>query len=374
MLFEGENSIDKISEVIKRNDVFKVLIVTDKTIPKLGIMDGLLESLNKEGIKFKIYDRTVSNPTINNIEEALKIYHNNNCNAIIAFGGGSPIDCAKGVAACVARPDKSIQQMKGMLKVRKKIPLLFAIPTTAGTGSEATIAAVISDSSTHEKYAINDIVLIPHYAILDASLTVNLPPDITSTTGMDTLTHAIEAYIGRSNTKETKELSKQAIKLVFENIYQAYSDGTNLVVRENMLKASYYAGIAFTRAYIGYVHAISHALSGFYGLPHGKTNAIILPYVLAYYGDSVYKPLSELANLVGIGGADDNIEQKSYAFIESIKKLNNKMNIPEKITGIKESDIPLMVERAFKEANPIYPVPKLLTRKDLFNIFIMIKE
>lgn len=374
VLFEGENSINKLSNVIKSNGVHKVLIVTGRTIPKLGLMDGLLNGLNNEEIKFQIYDRTVPNPTIDNIEEALRMYHDHNCDAIIAFGGGSPMDCAKGVAARVARPDKSIPQMKGLLKVRKKTPLLFAIPTTAGTGSEATIAAVISDSSTHEKYAINDMALIPHYAVLDPTLTVGLPPNITSTTGMDTLTHAIEAYIGRSNTNETKELSKMAVKLVFENIYKAYSNGTNLEVRENMQKASYYAGVAFTRAYVGYVHTIAHALGGLYEVPHGKTNAVVLPYVLAYYGDSAYSSLSELADLVSVGEPQDSSEQKSFKFIDSIKELNRKMNIPEKISGIKESDIPLLVERAFKEANPLYPVPKILTRQDLFNIFNMIKE
>jgi len=275
--------------------------------------------LKKESVNYFIYDKTVPNPTIDNIEEALKIYNTNNCNGIVAFGGGSPIDCAKGVACRVARPQKTIAQMKGLLKVRKKLPLLIVIPTTAGTGSETTIAAVISNPSTHEKYAINDPVMIPQYAVLDPVITAGLPPHLTATTGMDALTHAVEAYIGRSNTKETKRKAIKATKLIFNNIYKAYSDGSDLEARENMQKASFYAGIAFTRAYVGYVHAIAHSLGGFYGVPHGFANAIILPYILEAYGKSAYQKLSELADAVGITEVSDTKEQKAHKFIEAIK-------------------------------------------------------
>lgn len=348
------------------------MIVTDNSIASLGLMKELLKGLKAEGISYVIYDKTVPNPTIDNVEEALVTYKTNHCQALIAFGGGSPMDCAKGVGARVARPDKKIPQMKGQLKVRKKIPLLFAVPTTAGTGSEATIAAVLTDSRTHEKYAINDMALIPHYAVLDPLLTVGLPEHITSTTGIDALTHAIEAYIGRSNTKETKELSRIAVKLIFDNLYEAYSNGINLTVRTKMQKASYYAGVAFTRAYVGYVHAIAHTLGGFYGIPHGLANAVILPYVLEYFRDSVHKPLAELADFVGIGEAYPTVKQKAEVFIEEIKRLNKRLNIPNKIEGINEADIPMMVERAYKEANPLYPVPKILSRDDLFNLYKMI--
>lgn len=372
-LLVGEGSLIKLPALIINKDINRILIVTDKGIATLGLMDNLMEALTNKGIQYFVYDRTVPNPTIDNIEEALEMYRSNHCDGIIAFGGGSPIDCAKGVAARVARPQKAIPQMKGELKVRKKIPPLFAVPTTAGTGSEATLAAVISNSETHEKYAINDTALIPHVAVLDPLLTVKLPPHITSTTGMDALTHAVEAYIGRSNTKETIACSREAVKLIFENLYEAYANGTDIVARTNMQRASYLAGVAFTRAYIGYVHAIAHTLGGFYNIPHGLANAVILPYVLEYYGESVHKPLAELADLVGITESTDNIEQKATKFIEAIKKLNEDMNIPKKINGIVESDIPLMVERALKEANPFYPVPKILFREDLTKLYGMIR-
>lgn len=373
-LLEGENSLSVFSKQIKNRGINRVLIITDKGITSLGLMDVLLKDLQAERITFDVYDNTVANPTIENIEEALNIYKEKNCEAIIAFGGGSPMDCAKAVGARVARPDKSISQMKGQLKVRKKIPPLFAVPTTSGTGSEATLAAVITDSKTHEKYAINDTVLIPELAVLDPMLTIKLPPHITSATGMDALTHAVEAYIGRSNTAETKQCSREAVKLIFENIFEAYTNGTNVSARRNMQKASYLAGVAFTRAYVGYVHAIAHTLGGFYSIPHGLANAVILPYVLEYYGDSVHERLAELADLVEIVEPTDTIEQKATKFIEAIKKFNDDMNIPKKVTGIVDKDIPLMIERALKEANPLYPVPKIFTKKDMLQLYEMIKK
>jgi alcohol dehydrogenase class IV len=372
-LLEGENSLIKLPKLIKSKNIDSVLIVTDKGITSIGLMDEFLKGLKEEEITFFVYDKTVPNPTIDNIEEALQIYKANNCKGIVAFGGGSPMDCAKGVGARVARPNKSIPQMKGVLKILKKLPPLFAIPTTAGTGSEATLAAVISNCKTHEKYAIMDTPLIPHYAVLDPFLTVKLPPHITAATGIDALTHAIEAYVGRSNTKETTQYSKKAVKLIFENLYEAYSNGTNITARTNMQKAAYLAGIAFTRAYVGYVHAIAHTLGGFYSVPHGLANAIILPYVLDYYGESIHKPLAELAEIVGIGEPADTHEQKARKFIEAIKELNRRMDIPERVSGIVDSDIPLMVQRAIKEANPLYPVPKILFKEDLFHLYQLIK-
>jgi len=374
ILIEGENSIRRLSDYIKEKKINNVLIVTDAVISSLGLMDGMLEDLKSASILYTIYDKTVPNPTVDNIEEALALFHSNKCQGIIAFGGGSSMDCAKGVGARVARPKKSVARMKGVLKIRKRIPTLFAVPTTAGTGSEATLAAVISNRETHEKYPINDTSLIPHYAVLDPLLTVGLPPHITSTTGMDALTHAVEAYIGRSNTDFTRKLSRDAVKLIFENIYTAYSNGTDINARKNMQKAAYYAGVAFTRACVGYVHAVAHTLGGFYGTPHGLANAVILPYVLDYFGESVHKPLSELSDLVGLGSPDASMEEKSNLFISAVKDFNLKMNIPLKIKGIKEEDIPIMVDRAYKESNPLYPVPRIFSKKDFYNIFQLIKE
>lgn len=255
----------------------EVLIVTDKGIVSLGLLNGLLQDLADTGIRYVVYDNTVPNPTIDNIEEALEAYKKEECQGIIAVGGGSSMDCAKGVGARIARFNKTIPKMKGQFKVLKKLPPLFAVPTTAGTGSETTVAAVTTDSRTHEKYAINDLSLIPHYAVLDPVLTVKLPPSITATTGIDALTHAVEAYIGQRNTTQTILQARTAVELIFENLYEAYQNGENLVAREKMQKASFLAGAAFTRAYVCNVYAIAHTLGGFYSVPHGLANSVLLP-------------------------------------------------------------------------------------------------
>lgn len=373
-LIEGENSLLKLPVFIKSKGIKKVLIVTDKGISSLGLVEPLKEGLEKEGIAYAFYDKTVPNPTIDNIEEAAALYRENGCEAIIAFGGGSPMDCAKGVGARIARPDKPIPKMKGVLKVLRKLPPLFAIPTTAGTNSEATLAAVITNSETHEKYPINDVVLIPRYAVLDPVLTKGLPKHITSTTGMDALTHAVEAYIGRSNTRETEDMAKKAVKLIFDNLKEAYDNGSNLEARRNMQFAAYYAGVAFTRAYVGYVHAVAHTLGGMYNVPHGLANAVILPVVLEAFGESAHKRLAELADVAGITSEGETDEQKANKFIAAIKEMNAYMQIPTAIKGIKDEDLPILAKRAFKEANPLYPVPRLMGLDEITKIFKAVQE
>ena len=363
-LFEGEGAVLQLPKYIKDKNINKVLVVTDQGLMNLHLLDPLFEELKAQGIEYFLYDGVKPNPTIPNIEECKDIYINNGCQGIVAFGGGSPMDCAKGAAARVVKPKKSVRKMRGYLKVGKKLPPFFAVPTTAGTGSETTLAAVVTDPTTHEKNAICDPVLRPKFAVLDPALTVGLPPHITSTTGMDALTHAVEAYIGKSNVKSTIKYAEDATKLIHENLEKAYNNGKDMEARSNMLKASYYAGAAFTRAFVGYVHAIAHNLGGMYNTPHGLANAVILPYVLEWYGDFVYKRLAKLADLIKITKPEMSIEEKGKAFIAEIRKMNKAMNIPEKFDFIKEEDIPTLVQRALKESNPGYPVPKIMNAKD----------
>lgn len=368
------SSVEEIPDILKKEKINSILLVTDKGIRNLGISKPLEETLKLNNINYAIYDDTNPNPTIDNVEEARKMYIENNSQAIIALGGGSSMDCAKALGARIARPKKSLQQLKGLLKVRRKLPLLIAIPTTAGTGSEVTVASVITDNKTHHKYTILAFNLIPRVAVLDPKCTVSLPPHLTSTTGMDALTHAVEAYIGRSTTKDTREKAIEAIKLIFDNIETAYNDGTNLEARSNMLQAAYLAGIAFSKSYVGYVHAVAHSIGGQYNIPHGLANAVILPVVLKEYGASVYKKLDLLAKEVGISNKEDTKEVGAKKFIDAIITLNNKMNIPSYIKGIKDEDISLMAAHADKEANPLYPVPKLLNKEELEKIYYHIKN
>ena len=361
--------VAELGDILKRERASSVLIVTDQGIVKLGLTEKLELLLKDVGLSYTVYDKTQPNPTVDNVEEALKLYTGNGCDTLIAIGGGSAMDCAKALGARVAYPKKVVGKMGGVMKVLRKIPTLIAIPTTAGTGSETTLAAVITDSEAHHKYALMSFTLIPRYAVLDASLTYTLPPHLTSTTGMDALTHAVEAFIGRSTTRETRRLATEATRLVFENIETAYSNGNDHTARENMLLAAYKAGIAFSKSYVGYVHAIAHSLGGKYGTPHGLANAVILPYVLKAYGKSAHKKLHRLAIAIGVSTSDDSHELGASKFIEAVERLNEKMNIPTALTGIDPEDVPSLSAHAEHEANPLYPVPKLMTKHELAKIY-----
>lgn len=363
---------DNLKDILCKENSKSVLIVTDSGVVNNGLIYPILEAVKKSNVKYSIYDKTQPNPTVNNVDEALIVYQSNQCDTLIAVGGGSAMDCAKAIGARVVYPQKTVGKMKGILRVLRRLPTLIAIPTTAGTGSEVTLAAVITDSKTHHKYALMSFPLIPHYAVLDEKLTYTLPPHLTATTGMDALTHAIEAYIGRSTTKETRRLALEATALIFNNIEIAFTDPKNLQARKNMLHAAYKAGVAFSKSYVGYIHAVAHSLGGQYGTPHGLANAVILPYVLEDYDNCVYKKLHELAIAAGLSTKEEAHITGTLKFIKALKDLKNRLNIPKKLEGIKKEDIPLMAKHAEKEANPLYPVPKLMTRKQLENIYYQV--
>ena len=367
-------SVRDIPDLLERKKCSSVLIITDAGIKKLGLTKRLESALKDAGIHYAIYDQVVANPTTKNVDEALDMYYDQNCSAIIGFGGGSSMDCAKAVGARVAKPNQSLARMKGILKVHKKLPLLIAIPTTAGTGSETTLACVIVDSETRHKYVINDFPLIPRYAVLDPKVTLSLPPFITATTGMDALTHAVEGYIGNSTTVATKKEALMAVSLIFQNLENAFKDGSNIEARRNMLKASYYAGCAFTKSYVGYVHAIAHSLGGEYNVPHGLANAILLPFVLEAYGKSIYKKLAKLAVAAGLADKKTPAEEAAKSFIEAIKDMKTTFRIGDTIPEIKEEDIPKLAHYADKEANPLYPVPVLMDADELERFYHMLLE
>lgn len=365
LMLEGAGSVLKLPDVVKDRGADNVLFVTDKIITGLHLPDSLMDGLKSKGIKFTVFDSVKANPTIDIVEEARKAYIDNGCSGFIAFGGGSVIDTAKAAAALIVRPKKTIPQLKGFLKVLKAPPPVFAVPTTAGTGSEVTVAAVITDGNTHHKYAVNDPQLIPVCCVLDPELTKGLPPSITAVTGMDALTHAVEAYITRGVTKRCKKLSEDAVKLIFENIKKAYANGSDMEARNNMLLAAFYAGDSFTRAGLTYVHPIAHTLGGLYNEAHGRANAVILPYVLDAFGSCIHKRLARLALAAGLDVSGKTEKQAAEAFIAAIRQLNADMGILKKFDFIKRGDVPRMVKWALKEANPWYPVPKIFGKDQI---------
>lgn len=368
------SSVEEIAEEAKKKGIESFLIVTDEGLHRLGLLEPLKNAFNREKISFAVYDKTVANPTVQNVEEARELYLKKGCQAIIGFGGGSPMDCAKVVGARIVKPKQSVPKMKGLLKIHKRLPMLFAVPTTAGTGSETTLAAVITDGETRHKFPINDFALIPHYAVLLPEVTKGLPPFVTATTGMDALTHAVEAYIGGSTTKETRAYAEEAVKLIFGNLEKAYQNGADMEARKNMLYASFLAGKAFSKSYVGYCHAVAHSLGGKYNTPHGLANAVLLPHILEAYGESAYRKLKKLAVLGGLVPERVSEKDGAMALIERVRSMNLAMGVPATLPDIRKKDIPELALCAEREGNPLYPVPRLMTAKELEQFYDIVAE
>jgi len=364
----GRGFVKRLPQVLKDRGAGKVLVVTDEGLVKLGTAGRLLDGLKAAGIEYALFSSVEQNPTSGNVEEGYRVFTENSCDSVLALGGGSPMDCAKAICAKAAHPKKSVKQMQGLLKVHKSVPMLIVVPTTAGTGSETTLAAVITDLETRRKAPINDFVIIPEFAVLDPELTATMPPELTAITGMDALSHAVEAYTNRTyNTNLEDTLALKAVRLIHDDLYAAYKDGSDMAARENMQLAAFYAGRAFTRGCVGYVHAIGHTLGSLYGVPHGKAMAILLPHVMRAYGAAAHSRLADLADACGITGKDD--AEKAERFISWIDEMNAKMGLPEYLDMIKDEDVEQIISWAVKEANPLYPTPVLWDRDD-FERFI----
>lgn len=364
--------LEEVSKILANHYKHQIFIATDAFLAETSSFKSMMNHIQDRGMNTSVFSKTMPNPSIELIEEAYRHYRDNNCDAIIAYGGGSVMDLAKVVGARVVKPKLKIERMKGILKVRRKLPLLIAIPSTVGTGSEATAAAVVSNPMTSDKYAIMDPVFIPNYAVLDVEVVKSLPKHLIAETGMDTLTHAIEAYIGKANTSQTKKYALEAIRIVFNDLKKAYQG--DLEALKNMQIGAYKAGVAFTRAYVGNVHAIAHQLTAYYQLPHGYSNGVILPHVLRYYGDSIKRQLREIQSVVSPNDIGHNLNPKKD-LIDLIDDLKQALKIDDCFHQIiKQSDIEDIVKKAYKEANPLYPVPRIFNKNDFYQIIDMIDQ
>ena len=367
------HAAEEVAALLKDKGKKHAMMVTDAGVYSLGLCNGVISAVESVGAKVTVYSGTVANPTTANVEEAVRLYRDSGCDCIIAVGGGSAMDCAKAAGARIIKPEKPLSRMRGVLKVFGRLPLFIAVPTTAGTGSETTIAAVITDDKTRDKFTIISFCLAPGYALIDPSMTTGLPPALTATTGMDALTHAVEAYIGRSTTRVTRRLAVKSVSVIRANLYTAYTNGQNRHARRRMQFAAYCAGLAFTISYVGYVHAVAHSLGGKYNTPHGLANAVILPYVLKSYGSAATKKLAKLSRASGVSDVTADDKTAAEQFIAFVEELNAKMNIPQKLK-VEEADIPELALHADREANPLYPVPKLMDARELEDIYRAIKE
>ena len=340
----------------------KIMIVTDAVVAGLGLMEPMIAALQAGGTDFIVFDDITPDAPLPLIEKGIALYQAQSCDALIAFGGGAVIDAAKAIALSVTN-HKHPRQLVGYFKGRRAPAPVYAVPTTAGTGSEVTVAAVVSDPEHHRKLVIADTRLVPKMAALDPTLMAGLPPAITAATGMDALTHAIEAFIGHWGTPYTDRMALSAVGMIYENLPLAYAQGHNLAAREKMALAATYAGQAFTRANVGYVHAIAHQFGGLYHTPHGLANAIMLPYVLRFLRPAIEPQLAALAVRAKVGAEGEPEAGLARKFLDSVDALNARLGIPRHLAALREADIAALAQAACREADTHYPVPRYMSQQ-----------
>lgn len=344
VVLEGPGSIRKLPDLMKKQNIRKPLVITDRVLMEKHLPAGLFEAFKVAGMSYAVYDGVQPNPSIENVEEAYGLYIKNGCDAVVGFGGGSSMDCAKVVAGRAFRPRRTANQLGGyfkiMLPVPKKLPRIVAVPTTAGTGAETTSAAVITDVGKNTKYTVNDFLIHPHFIVLDPELTLGLPPFFTAITAMDALSHAVEGYIGGAHCKFSDAYSEKAIRMIFGHIDRVYKNGGDLEARGQMMLASYYAGLVLNRALTGYVHPFAHKIGGMYHLPHGRVIGAVMPLVFEFYGETVSRRLARLADVIGVSQPSMRLPQKAAAFIASIRGFNRAYGIGATASRASGSGLP----------------------------------
>jgi len=375
-VIQGPGSVKQLPGLIRKKGLKKPLIVTDGVLMKMKLLKSLFAELDAIGMPYAVYDGVQPNPSIGNIEEAYALYLKERCDAIVGFGGGSPMDTAKVVAGRVVRPGRTAQKLGGyfkvMLPIPKRLPRIFCVPTTAGTGAETTSAAVVTDPVKNVKYTVNDFMIHPHYIALDPELTLGLPPFFTAITALDALSHSVEGYIGGGHCARSDEYTEKAVRMIFDNIARVYKNGRDIEARTQMLTASYYAGIVLNRALTGYVHPFAHKIGGKYHLPHGRVIGAVMPLVFEYYGARVHRRLGRLADIIGVTGPGMDDAQKAAAFITAIRDFNKKYGIGATIPEIQEPDFREIASSIHWECIP-YPVPKIMNNEDVFAILKKLK-
>lgn len=365
----GIECLNEVPNFIKENNFKKGLIVTDKVLVQIGIVSKVTNLLDDNQIEYTIYDETKPNPTVKNVEDGLSILKEENCDFVISLGGGSPHDCAKGIAL-LATNGGSIKDYEGVnISSKPQLPLI-AINTTAGTASEMTIFSIITDEDRHVKMALVDKHMTPVMAVNDPMLMTKIPKSLTAATGMDALTHSIEAYVSTNSTPVTDACAEKSIELITNYLKRAVDNGEDIEARDMMAYAEFLAGMAFNNASLGYVHAMAHQLGGFYDLPHGVCNAILLPHVQEFNAKVSATKLKKVASIMGVDVSEMTDEEGAQACIKSIKDLSKSIGIPEGLAqlGVKVEDFDILAQNALKDAcgltNPI-----VATHEEIVQIF-----
>jgi len=363
LLMVGPGASVRLAQAIGDFAHRKVLIVTDEVVARLGLLAPLTDTLAASGTDFVVFDRITPDAPIPEVEQGIARFVGEHCDAIVAIGGGSVMDAAKAIALAAAN-GKHPRDLVGYFKGLHGPVAIYAVPTTAGTGSEVTVAAVISDPEHDRKLVIADTRIVPRMAALDPRLMTGLPAPITAATGMDALTHAVEAYIGGWGTDFTDRMALAAVGMIYRNLPLAFADGQDLAAREKMALAATYAGLAFTRANVGNVHAIAHQLGGRYHTPHGLANAIMLAPVLRFSSQAAQSRLARLALRARVGRDGDGQATLARKFVDSVQALNRSLGIPSELAALREEDIPALAKAACWEADTNYPVPRVMSQRD----------
>lgn len=366
----GTGCLAKLAEYIKPMRFRKALIVTDHFLSNSPLIRHLTSVLDSLGLFYIFHDEVKPNPTTQNVRQGLKIYRDNGCDFLISFGGGSPHDCAKAIAL-LASNGGHIQDYEGLNKMSKPSATLIAVNTTAGTGSELTRYCVITDEERKIKMTISDWHITPCIAVNDAALMLDLPPALTATTGMDALTHAIEAYVSTDATPVTDCKALKAVELIARHLRQAVSSGKDIAAREGMIYAAYLAGIAFNNANLGYVHSTAHQLGGYYNLPHGLCNALMLPAVSAFNAETVPQKFVDIAQAFGIETLKQQPSQSIQALLTQITALSRDIGIPaglREIKGFDVQDIPALAANALRDVCSLSN-PRKASQPEMENLF-----
>lgn len=375
LLFVGEKSCHELCDMIINEGGTKVFIVTDAVLNKLGVLTKVTDYLEANNTEYYVYDGITPDPTFQVVEEGLRQSKEAKCNAVLAIGGGSVIDAAKMIAMSQGNNCQP-KQLIGLFKARKPCMPLYCIPTTAGTGSEATIGAVVSDDNTHQKEISIDPKMVSLAAAIDPTIMQGMPPHITADTGIDVLTHALEAWMSINAGAETDYYAASAAKAVMEYLPTAYNDGSDIKAREEMGIAAHFGGIAFNKAGLGYVHAIAHQLGAHYGIPHGRANAIVLPYVLDVNRKVSEKRLAKLAKKIGLvakGQANSSDGEIADHLIAKVRELLATVNIDPTVKGMQDSDFDAIAKAAAKEVSDTYAVPTYMPAAGIKEILTRIK-
>jgi len=363
--FTGRGSATELARAVARSGATRLLVVSDRILTELGLVGKITAEIEASGIEITLYDGVEPNPTVAQAEAGLALYREHSCDAVLAIGGGSPIDAAKAIAAA-ATNKKPVRKLAGMFKVRAAPAPLFAVPTTAGTGSETTIVSVVSDPATHNKLQIIDPKLVPLMTALDPEVMAGMPPPVTAATGMDALTHAVESFLSTTSNAETERYVRMAVPLIFTYLPRAFRDGNDLEARNSMALASFYAGVAFTRTSVGYVHAIAHTFGARYDTPHGLANAITLPHILAFSEPAARDRLALLAEMIDLPG--ETAAAKAAAFLAAVGDMIDTLEIPRHLDSLRPEDIGSIARQALGEAWCNYPVPRYMEQSECESI------